>query len=218
MKSETLATYINLPLSLISTLTLIWMFVRALIMPVEYHDFVFNVGIMVFFTEFFTLVFMILIMEYKKIIQDKIISGQEKFKQAVKLSLVILLLLGVLALFLILSKTYDLLIIFVLSLVSKFFGHMSGLRSIDRVNEIVKPVIILMAVAFFAAFTGFIWQIIFPFGPEVWALKPAGVEISGSIQGIFVAMILYYAILEYLSLSQLMGWNKDAWFNKIEVK
>ncbi|MCX6743822.1 MAG: hypothetical protein NT116_06360 [Candidatus Parcubacteria bacterium] len=98
MKPQTLTTYVNLPISLITTLTLMWMFVRALIMPVQYHDFVFNVGIMVFFTEFFTLVFMILIMEYKNVIQDKIITGQEKFTKAVKLTLVILLLLGCLVL------------------------------------------------------------------------------------------------------------------------
>lgn len=218
MKPQTLTTYITLPLSLISTVTLIWLFIRALLWPKQYSDFIFSTGFLIFIIEFFTIFTTAMISEVKKVSQSAL-SAAEKKNQYFRFVLVLLVILGMIAMMGFMDvKNYYLVVIFVLSLLSKITGLIAGQDVVNLKKDLALPILVLIPVIFLGALTGFIWEMIFPFGPEVWALKPANVEISGSIQGIFVAMILYYGILEYLNLSQLMGWHKDAWFNKMEIK
>jgi len=209
-ENYSLGPIIKLSISVISTLSLLWIFLRALLFPVKYSDFVFNIGFLVFVIEFFSLIFTVLIVEMKKIYKQKI-SQDDKYKQMGKLFIPILLLIGWLTMWsYFAAKNYTLLIIFVLSFINKFYGHLSGQQEINLKKEVLRPIIIMFCVIIPVALTDIIWELIFPYGPEVWALKPEGLEISGSIQGIFVAMIIYYAILEFLSIKDFLKFYKKA--------
>ncbi len=218
MQDKTLTNYINLFISLTTTIILIWLFLRALLWPVKYSDFVFNVGFMVFIIEFFTIFTTVIIMEIKKVSQSDLALSLKR-KQITKLLFAILIIIGWLILWnTSIERNYSLVLIFVLSFVSKFIGHLTGQKEINQKKELVLPILVLIPVVFVTAITGFVWSAIFPFGPEVWALKPENLQISGSIQGIFVAMIIYYAILQYINLSEFFGWHKDAWFNNMQIR
>lgn len=196
---------INLAISIISSLALVWIFLRALVFPVENMDFALNVGGFIFFIEIWTLVifatFLFELSNYKKLRNvDKIFV----FLLILTLHSIVLVGMGFYIYYVI--GGFMLYFVFLFSLINKFISHLWGDFKINIKKHVLRPVVVFIVLLFFVLVTNMFWDNLFPYD-ELYKLRPEALNTSRdiSLQGIYVVMIFYFTIMEIYNIKDYLN-------------